>query len=305
MTKCLACEKTYNIDINEHYNRNPTCENWVNMLNGKDYYAKSIQKLLKSSKDIYSNTCDICSKSYKSRNSFLKHCREHPECKKTKWYNEIKKGAHCESDHDGVRWMDFEESMHNNNNEHPINFSYSNKAEKQFSLCEKINKTQSVKLHNIIWNIYLTDKSYINDLKDGININNIKYLICILPNKTSISINREIVDEMNGNIDYLYYGNNHSSIISNKTLYQFNKCYDKLQKNKQNTLILCNAGYQRSIPFICYYLLNRYSDEIPCLEKAVELCLTKINKQNVNIMKDLTVSTLRKLMDEELNPIFS
>jgi hypothetical protein len=58
----------------------------------------------------------------------------------------------------------------------------------------------------------------------------------------------------------------------------FMKMIDTIAKTTgtRNVLVFCNNGYQRSIPFLVYYLTNYHSDEVPSIEKAVELILSQL-----------------------------
>ena len=48
---------------------------------------------------------------------------------------------------------------------------------------------------------------------------------------------------------------------------------------RRNTIVLCNNGFQRSLPFLCYYLVNYHSDEVPDLDKALDIILPQVSKE--------------------------
>lgn len=52
------------------------------------------------------------------------------------------------------------------------------------------------------------------------------------------------------------------------------------QKENRNVLIFCNNGYQRSLPFLCYYLTIYHSDEMPNIRKALQTILSQVDKEN-------------------------
>lgn len=65
----------------------------------------------------------------------------------------------------------------------------------------------------------------------------------------------------------------------------FDEICEIIQKNNNiNTLVLCNNGYQRSIIFLCYYLMyytacsyeKRVSETFPDVKSALKLILNKV-----------------------------
>jgi hypothetical protein len=49
-------------------------------------------------------------------------------------------------------------------------------------------------------------------------------------------------------------------------------------------VVFCTSGYQRSLPLLAYYLMNRHRDEAPTAERCVDLILPQVDK--VNFAKD-------------------
>ena len=58
----------------------------------------------------------------------------------------------------------------------------------------------------------------------------------------------------------------------------------------------CNSGYQRSIPFLCYYLLKYHSNEAPNIEKAIELILPQIDRANYAQTKEKYIESMTTLL---------
>ena len=153
-------------------------------------------------------------------------------------------------------------------------------------------------VHHIIWNLTLTDKlTKLN--KEMIKENKVKHILAILPNKQEFEeLNKEIPDIT---YDVLEYGNQHTTKID---FDEYNKYGDKIDKiakeNKsgmdRNVLILCNNGYQRSIPFIVHYLTTFHKDEIPTIEKAVDLILSNVDKENYMKTKNDVLCNINKLL---------
>jgi hypothetical protein len=136
------------------------------------------------------------------------------------------------------------------------------------------------KLCHIIWNLFLIDKD-LKDLPEIIEENNIKYIIGIFPNKNiygqtfppGISHHVMLYDEHTPAVD----------------IRAFDEQCQKIEEHRQkrnNIFICCNSGYQRSIPFLCYYLVKYHPEEVPTIAKAVELVLSQVDKKNYASMKD-------------------
>lgn len=159
-------------------------------------------------------------------------------------------------------------------------------------------------LIHIIWNVFLTDKTQIKNIDKEINMNNIKYMICILPDKNiyeSIKPKNEIDHCI---IEY----EDHNSIVTNSVSMKYEEYFDKIeyfQGNRQNTIIFCNSGYQRSLPFICKYLTSRHKDEVPDIDKALDIVLSQVDKANYLSTKPFIKENLLMLKKEDMTNFFN
>ena len=65
------------------------------------------------------------------------------------------------------------------------------------------------------------------------------------------------------------YHDVHTDNISNEMIKIYEEQCDIIEHVRKqvyrNIIIFCNNGYQRSIPFICYYLLKYHPDELTSL----------------------------------------
>jgi hypothetical protein len=52
------------------------------------------------------------------------------------------------------------------------------------------------------------------------------------------------------------------------------------RRRRGNVFVFCNNGYQRSIPFLAYYLTRFHGDEVPTVERAIDLMLPQLDKAN-------------------------
>lgn len=277
--KCKSCQRTYNCQnlgpvetLNQHLQRNLSCKKWMDFLDSDDKFANSIQIKLNNEKTIHLNKinsktkCTFCDKEYCNSGNLTKHLINYPLCNRFHNYNIIKS------------WFD--------NNDF-----------------DTVPNTVPSSLIHIIWNLFLTDKISFSkqDTQAQLKDNNISYIICILPDKLSQSEFLPLLQ-----IDTITY-DDHEPVLNDKILELYKKCYEKimvLQKERKNTLLFCNNGYQRSLPFLCYYLINYHTQEVPNLDRALEIILSQVDKLNYLKIKDETKKSLYNLLDETGNKIF-
>ena len=137
------------------------------------------------------------------------------------------------------------------------------------------------KTYHIIWNLLLADKQ-LELTPDMIASEKISHIFAILPSTAEfMQLNIAIPDCP---FTVLEYGDIHEPVI-NKEL--FNKCgqmIDKLARKpvRENILVFCNNGYQRSIPFLAHYLTEFHRDEVKDVEKAIQIIVSQVDKPNYN-----------------------
>jgi hypothetical protein len=91
--------------------------------------------------------------------------------------------------------------------------------------------------------------------------------------------------------------NDHKQTFEDSELKGYEKMSNKLielQKDNKNALIVCNNGYQRSLPFLCYYLVKYHGDEFN-IDSAIEMILSQVDKKNCMDLKDKYIKTIQKL----------
>lgn len=131
----------------------------------------------------------------------------------------------------------------------------------------------------IIWNLYLTDKLTKlrqNDLKEA----NIQHIIAILPSKADF----EALATDIGDISYtvLEYGGEHTPSVNLDEFLRLGTLIDNYARGltysetKRNVLVFCNNGYQRSLPFLCYYMTQFHKTECPTISDALKLLCASI-----------------------------
>lgn len=70
---------------------------------------------------------------------------------------------------------------------------------------------------------------------------------------------------------------------------------EELRGRRENVMVFCNNGYQRSLPFLCYYLCKCHADEVPTLERAVDIILPQVDKLSYAANRDKYIETLTQL----------
>lgn len=333
---CPSCQKIYDIGLSEthesvldaHYSRNQLCKKWVDLLTSNDTLAKNIQYLVNNKHSESENACYICNKTYSNPGNLNKHLKNNPECLKHNLWSKYSGNMPVEGYNPETNNTKFEVPNVGGFDKHTYKHTepqiIQNKELTQeifddYMKNEEFNRTNFLnfydsndttfgeapdhndsKLFHIIWSLYLTDKESVKDseaLQKEIKKNNIHYVMSITPCTTVVA------DVDCDNI--LYKG--HDPVISNEEFDNFNKFADKIddyRMSRKNTLIYCNNGYQRSLPFICNYLISRHGDEVPNLDKALDICLSQIDAANYNNIKEGTKKALMLITKEDGTTLF-
>lgn len=289
-TQCKGCYKFYvsEVGLEQHIKRSPLCAKWISILKQDDKFSKKIQNMYNVSNNFFhGTTCNACDTTYSNLGNLNKHLENNPVCKKLIEHEKNLMYKHLD-DIQGV----------GNVKPEPVDDPI---REKYTSIPESVDS----KLIHIIWNVFLTDKTHIKNLDHEINSNCIKYIIYILPDKKIYDEIRPETDIEHCIIEY----EEHSPVITNNMTEKFEKCFDKIeyyraQKIRGNTLVLCNSGYQRSLPFICKYLITRHVDEVPDIDKALDIVLFQADKQNYANIKPFVKENLLMLLKEDSTSYF-
>jgi hypothetical protein len=213
-------------------------------------------------------SCDACSKSYSSKYNLAKHHKRQPLC--VKWL-ELNPGI---KDYIDDKFQLPIDCINIENrcgicNTVFANLGNLNRHLDTSTICSKwtlyrdleplqtyLSKPEMEefiapkhKLCHIIWNIFLIDKE-LKDIPEIIAENNIKYIIAILPNEHTYNAS------FPPGIDHHIM--KYSDHTTKLNIEEFNEQCMKIEdyrSRRENIFVCCNSGYQRSIPFLCYYLL--------------------------------------------------
>ena len=155
-------------------------------------------------------------------------------------------------------------------------------------------------VHHIIWNLVVTDK--LTQLtKEIIEKNKIKHILAILPEKNDfLTLNTDIPDV---SFYVMNYGTGHDISINFDEYDDCCKQIDEVAKLNgiRNVLLFCNSGFQRSIPFLTYYLIKYHPNEISNIEKAVDLMIPILDRDNYFLQREMYINNLKILLPLSLH----
>ena len=131
---------------------------------------------------------------------------------------------------------------------------------------------------------------------------NIAEIIAILPEeKDFLSLNADIQD-----IPYtvLAYNHTHEPILQKEQYMQIAKKIDEYAKRPRsearNILVFCNNGFQRSLPFLVYYMTTLHPDEFPTIDKAMGFLLTIIANKTTFEEKVQMIKNVKELFTNQV-----
>lgn len=270
MISCEACRKVYSTPYNlkKHWKRQPMCEKWINLNPGlKDFIDHKFKVEGAAHSDKVENentTCMACKTTFANVGNLNRHLLTSVICSKWDLYNDL----------EPVQAY--------------IGRMYSEFDAPKYSLC------------HIIWNVYLIDKEMIRKRECDINIDdiiketNIKYVVGILPGDEEEQ-NKAVMDALG--VDYSvmpYHG--HNMDINIDAFDEQCKKIEEHREKRENVFVFCNNGYQRSIPFLVYYLYKHHNDEVPTIERAIDIILPQVDKKNYGTIRNKCIEDTSKIL---------
>jgi hypothetical protein len=157
------------------------------------------------------------------------------------------------------------------------------------------------RVYHIIWNILLADKQFPLSTQT-LQENKIGHIVAILPSREEFE---KLVD-ISFPATVIEYGDKHEPGIDPQRYQEIGQFIDNLARSsknasERNVLVFCNNGYQRSIPFLVYYLTKFHSDECPSISRAVDLILPQVDKLNYMSLREKTIEDISKVLRDEYN----
>jgi hypothetical protein len=153
----------------------------------------------------------------------------------------------------------------------------------------------SSQTHHIIWNVLLADK-LMPLTPETLLADNICHIISILPHESDFLKLNQHIPECPYTV--LAYGDQHIPTIDKQAFYECGTFIDSLakSKNRKNVLVFCNNGYQRSVPFLVYYLTTFHPDEVPTVERALSIILSQLDKEHYSELMPTMIENMTKLL---------
>jgi hypothetical protein len=273
MQQCQACNKFYSnvYNLQKHLKRQPLCEEWVKLNPGiKDYIDDKFQLPCTDLElEEQKTKCFICNTVFANVGNLNRHLDSSLICGKWSMYKDL---APLETyiKHNSIINDNFNETF----------------VAPKYSLC------------HIIWNLFIIDKMYAHlpNIEEILNENNVKYIIAILPDVREYKL-----EHLNINHSIMLYDDHNTQLDIKKFDAQCEKIEEiRKEENRPNIFIYCNSGYQRSIPFLCYYLLKYHQTEAPTIEKAIDLILPQIDRSNYTKTRDKYIESVKSLLQPYL-----
>lgn len=261
MNTCDACHKSYSSPYNlkKHLTRQPLCRKWSELNPGiKNFIDDKFQLPCDDPKELETK-CFICNTVFANVGNLNRHLDTSMICSKWSMYKELKPLETIMSRNYACVNEDF--------------------VAPAYSLC------------HIIWNIYIIDKEWAASpvFPEIVRENNIKYIVAILPDEASYKLAHLDIDH-----SILIY-KDHTATLDEASFECECRKIEMYRKERGNIFIYCNNGYQRSIPFLCYYLMKFHLDEVPSVERAIDLILPQVDRSNYAKMRDSYIENMKVL----------
>ncbi len=149
----------------------------------------------------------------------------------------------------------------------------------------------------LLWNLYLTDK-LTPLLQKDLNYHKIREIVAILPEEDDFkALNADIGDT---SVTVLAYHHNHTPVLPKEQYDTIAQRIDAIarlpREERRGILVFCNNGYQRSLPFLVYYMTKFHSDEFPTIEKAIGFILSTLRSTNSFEEKKQMIQTIQSLL---------
>jgi len=289
METCEACCKDYN-DLKTHWERQPLCKNWIEKIKSCSI-AKYLEDKLRGDEEENREEefrCLSCEKKYTNLGNLNKHLRNSIICQKWSNYKSLEKIKEYIREgeeffiENGIKIVGYEKQQNY--------YNYKKNIKNDENLINEKFSAPKYRLMHIIWNIFLIDKTF--QLTDEIiKENNIAHIYAILPNEN------EYKQNVNCPYSILFY-EGHSTYLDTKLFDKKIEEIEKYRKERKNIFVYCNNGYQRSLPFICYYLTKHHQDEVPNVEKAIDIILPQVDKENYAKLRGKLIEQIENIFKE-------
>ena len=291
MISCDACNKSYSsiYNLKKHFSRQPLCERWMKLNPVLKDYVDDKFALPMTDQNIkeIDTKCFICDTVFANIGNLNRHLDSSLICSKWSMYKDLeplqtyidKNVKYAEFSDKYVPYVSKYEAFGDNSKE--LQSDYETFIAPAYKLC------------HIIWNVFLIDKEIAKSDKFGdiINENKIEYMIAILPKGDKVDT------------ELPYHIMEYSGHDMELNITEFDEQCKKIEEyraDRKNIFVFCNNGYQRSIPFLCYYLTIHHANEVPTIERAIDIILPQADKDNYATLRDKYIESMNLLFSENI-----
>jgi len=276
---CDACMKPYSnrANLKKHWLRQPLCVKWMELHPGlKDYVddvfedeqneSNATIHLTSSKYEGEDNCqCKVCNVLFANVGNHNRHLNNSVMCKKWTMYSEMK----------------------------PVSMYASFEAPKN-------------KICHIIWNVFLIDKEQVvsDQFANLVRDEKIVHVVGIIKEKFLETLKEKCTFLPHSNLQdftytsLIYHGN--TPVIDWE---EYDKVCDMIEEKRgerKNVAVFCQNGYQRSLPLLVYYLIKTHREEVPTIERALDIILPQISKDNYVKMREEYIPILTDLIGSKI-----
>ena len=322
MKSCDACNKIYSSKYNlqKHWKRQPLCQKWIDLQPGLKTYVDEcfMSPMTEKDKEEIDTKCFICTTTFSNIGNLNRHLDNNVICGKWSKYKDLEPLSSYtqikaefydtfsnvlepfesnKADKTFKTFKEFQESQESQESqEHVESVESVESVAEPSELYHPFVASKHNPLVHIIWNLMLSDKQFmtgpVESTQSVLDENNIQHIIAILPDKeiykdVSVDTKHSIMlyQEHNEEIDTLQFDEQCLLIDEYRG-----------RESRGNVLIFCNSGYQRSIPFLVYFLMKYHNSEAPTVTRAIDIILPQVDRDGYSENREAYIKSVTRLL---------
>lgn len=312
---CMACSRHFSTtgNVKRHLESNKVCKDWLDLPTSKQSYTM-LYDVIQNNEVTYEdvaatvvpqfsdNTCKYCGKQFMSTSALAKHMRSSKACEKWR-INELvmnsqrliseKHFSHSErkSSNAGGDVKKKADACGQTQNFGLQGWSWTTSTEARESFAGF--EAPKYSLCHIIWNLFLIDKEFAqkDDIETICQENKVTYMIAIMPD---IAAFNAATSHLSLKTSVMLY-DGHDTRLDTQRFDEECARIDAIRAKRDYVMVCCNKGFQRSVPFLCYYLCKFHPDEVPNVERAIDIILPQVDKARYAEERDKYIDIVEQL----------
>jgi hypothetical protein len=316
--QCGACNKAYSSQsaLRKHWVRQPLCAAWLELQPGLKDYVDAAFALPAIEPERASNAvrCGVCSTTFANVGNLNRHQEANVICGKWAKYQDLRPLLPYVSGTTGSTQL--KEGPSNGSTTsmfyagvasdgtsvyRPVDVLFDAGTGSELDSTCTCTRTQApfsapaYSLCHIIWNVFLIDKEFCgkHDMAMVCRDNNIKYVIAILPRETPFQVPNTEWGVEHAVLPY----DGHDTTLDTAAFDVQCEEIESRRARREYVAVFCNSGYQRSLPFLCHYLVRHHPDEVPTVERAIDTILPQVDKANFAAQRDEWIRKVQQLQE--------